>query len=46
MNPKVIFLFRFSAVFFIKVQKLKEKIEAEMGKDYPFAQQKLIYAGE
>jgi len=27
------------------VQKLKEKIEAEMGKDYPSAQQKLIYAG-
>jgi len=27
------------------VHKLKEKIELEMGKDYPAAQQKLIYAG-
>lgn len=27
------------------VQKLKEKIETELGKDYPASQQKLIYAG-
>jgi hypothetical protein len=36
-------IFSFSQNF--QVLKLKERIESELGKDYPHTHQKLIYAG-